>query len=290
MNWCNGQVGKALDFDGQYGAQCTDFFNFYYQLITGHNPYHDGYAVPGAKDIWNVPTALFTKVPNNASDPNQLPPQGAILIYDGGLSGSGGEGHVAVIDSANAKQVTVFDQNWGGMYVHHQSHMWTGHELGWLVFNGFEQNITLPQLTDVYQQLLNRAPDQSGIDHYVGHYTYAFVVNDIKQSAEYAQDHAPHPTPVTPAPVPAPAPTPAPVVPSQTPAPTDPASPPTPQADTPPTPPPAPTPIPTPVVTVSPPAPVTHIPVGGVSGNGTTRPQMSWLQLLLALIRRLFHA
>lgn len=232
VNWCNIQVGKSLDFDGQFGAQCTDFFNYAYQYLTGDNPYHDGYGVPGAKDIWGVPTSLFSKVANNPNDPNQLPPQGAILIYDGGLAGSGGNGHVAVVDSADAKQVTVWDQNWGGQYVHHQSHMWTGHEIGWLVFNGFEQYVTVDQLNQIYQELLNRAPDQSGEDHYVGHYTYGFVVNDIKQSAEYTalqqevhnaqvqgqpiSTSAPEPV-STPNPAPTPTPEPIPTPPAPTP-------------------------------------------------------------------------
>lgn len=198
MAWCNQQVGKALDFDGVYGAQCTDFFNFYYQHITGRNPYSDGAGVAGAKDLWGVAFPNFTKVQNNPSDPNQLPPQGSMLIYDGGLSGSGGYGHVAIVDSANAQQVTVYDQNWGGMYVHHQAHMWTGHEIGWLVFGGFQTNITLDQLTQLYEDLLHRAPDQGGIDHYVGHYTYDFVKNDILHSAEYAALNAPKETPSVP--------------------------------------------------------------------------------------------
>ena len=31
MNWCESQVGKALDYDGNYGAQCVDFVYYYYQ-------------------------------------------------------------------------------------------------------------------------------------------------------------------------------------------------------------------------------------------------------------------
>lgn len=144
VSWCNQQIGKALDFDGIYGAQCTDFFNYYYQEITGRNPYSDGAGVPGAKDLWSVDFPNFTKVANNMADPNQLPPQGAVLIYDGGLAGSNGFGHVAVVDSANAQQVTVWDQNWGGAYVHHQAHMWTGHEIGWMIFEGFTQPAPAP--------------------------------------------------------------------------------------------------------------------------------------------------
>ena len=73
INWLNAQNGKALDFDSMYGVQCFDFFNYYYQFLTGRNPYSDGYGVPGAKDIWNVPTSRFTKVANNPNDPNQYP-------------------------------------------------------------------------------------------------------------------------------------------------------------------------------------------------------------------------
>ena len=57
LNWLNAQNGKALDYDKMYSIQCVDFFNYYYQFLTGRNPYSDGYGVPGAKDLWNVPTS-----------------------------------------------------------------------------------------------------------------------------------------------------------------------------------------------------------------------------------------
>jgi hypothetical protein len=163
VSWCNSQVGKALDFDGAYGAQCFDLFNFYYQAVTGRNPYSDGYGVAGAKDIYDVPTSLFTKVANNPNDPSQIPPQGAVLIYDGGLPGSGGFGHVAIVDQADAQGVMVWDQNWGGQFVHHQRHMWTGHERGWLVFNGFNSSqrdaMTPAQEKQAYEIVLGREPE-----------------------------------------------------------------------------------------------------------------------------------
>lgn len=68
--------------------------------------------------------------------------------------------------------------------------------------------VTLAQVTQLYQDNLHRSPDQSGIDHYVGHYTYEFVQNDIRNSAEYAALNAPKPTPE---PIPA-APTPEPAI------------------------------------------------------------------------------
>lgn len=45
--------------------------------------------------------------------------------------------------------------------------------------------VTLEQVTTLYNELLERQPDQGGIDHYVGHYTYDFVRNDIATSTEY---------------------------------------------------------------------------------------------------------
>lgn len=74
-------------------------------------------------------------------------------------------------------------------------------------------NINRDQLNQLYRDLLGRDPDQGGIDHYVGNYTYDFVKNDILNSAEYAQRQAainqPQPTPEpTPTPVPVPDPVP----------------------------------------------------------------------------------
>lgn len=72
-------------------------------------------------------------------------------------------------------------------------------------------NITLAQLTQLYRDLLHRAPDQDGINHYVGHYTYAFVEQDIKNSAEYkaiqAKEVPSEPTKPSTPPVVAPPPT-----------------------------------------------------------------------------------
>lgn len=89
--WLGEQVGQHLDYDQQYGQQCFDFFNYYYQFVTGDGPYADGYGVEGAKDIWDIPTDFFDKIP----DSNNLTPNvGDVLIY--GPSWGGGFGHVEV--------------------------------------------------------------------------------------------------------------------------------------------------------------------------------------------------
>ena len=89
--WLGQQVGQHLDYDHQYGQQCVDFFNFYYQFITGDNPYADGYGVDGAKDLWNIPNDRFDKIPDSN---NLIPNVGDVLIY--GPSWGGGYGHVEV--------------------------------------------------------------------------------------------------------------------------------------------------------------------------------------------------
>lgn len=136
-NWCNGQIGHALDYDGQYGCQCTDFVNYYIRFVTGKDAYAQGYAVPAAAQYFDVaaPTG-WTKVANNPSDKNQVPPQGAFIVYSGAMPGTGGAGHVEVVDSADANGITVWNQNWGGkQYVQHLTHTWNNYVRGWLIPN-----------------------------------------------------------------------------------------------------------------------------------------------------------
>lgn len=141
-NWLKAQNGKGLDFDGVYGKQCVDFFNYYYQFLTGRGPYGDGYGVPGAKDLWNVPTSRFTKIANNPNDPNQLPKPGDIFIYNSRWGG--GYGHVEMVLEATANGVTVIGQNMKGTTdpVSITTRTWgsiVSGLIGWLSFNGFSE-------------------------------------------------------------------------------------------------------------------------------------------------------
>jgi len=109
VDWLNSEVGQYRDFDGQWQAQCTDEFNFYYRFLTGRNPYDDGYGVPGAKDLWNVATSRFTKIPDS---PSLVPQPGDILIY--GSSWGGGYGHVEMVVAVDANGCTIVGNNLTG--------------------------------------------------------------------------------------------------------------------------------------------------------------------------------
>jgi hypothetical protein len=194
VNWCNGQIGQHDDYDNAYGTQCVDFFNFYYRYLTGRNPYNDGLSVSGAKDLFDRLPGSFSKVVNNPNDPNQLPPQGAILFWGGNMPGSGGYGHVAVVDRADATNIVVWEEV-PGSNVLHTTRRWSSPaehwELGWWVFSGFDTYVTLDELNTIYQNLLHHAPDQSGINYYVGHYPADVVEDDIKHTQEYIDLNTP---------------------------------------------------------------------------------------------------
>lgn len=52
---------------------------------------------------------------------------------------------------------------------------------------GGEDMIDQPTLTNLYQLILGRDPDDGGVAHYVGHYSTSFVVSDLLASDEHAQ-------------------------------------------------------------------------------------------------------
>ena len=141
VDWLNAQNGKKLDFDGAWGAQCVDYFNYYYQHLVGVSPYAHGYGVNGAKDLWNVNTSRFDKIANNPNDANQIPQPGDILIYNS--SWGGGYGHVEMVLSADASGVNVSGQNMRGVTdpVSTTRRSWgaiVGGLIGWMSYKNFE--------------------------------------------------------------------------------------------------------------------------------------------------------
>lgn len=183
IGWCQSKLGQSLDYDGQYSAQCVDFFNFYYKYITGRNPYADGFGVPGAKDLWNVRVGHFDYIQNNPNDYNQLPEPGDIMIYSGSMPGTGGYGHVAIV--GEAKNV-YYDQNYGGMYVKRNTRAFNGYELGWMRYKGFNQGdtpMTPQEEATAYQIVLGRPMEHGGS----GRTGYKFITDAQAEVAAQRQ-------------------------------------------------------------------------------------------------------
>lgn len=185
--WLNSKVGSYWDFDGQYGNQCVDSFNFYYKYLTGRSPYTDGYGVPGAKDLWNVATSVFDKIPDSST----LSPQpGDVIIYD--QRWGGGYGHVEMVVATQGDGCWVVGSNFGSnpsMPVQKAFRPWSvinSGIKGVMRYKGFGQGETMNQgdVTNMYNVLLGRAPDAGGLQTYTG-MSWHDVFYAISASVEY---------------------------------------------------------------------------------------------------------
>lgn len=69
--WVSKRLGKENDFDGQYGAQCFDLFNFYANELFGV-PSSELFSYTYAKELYTnfhgtIMTSKFKKIANTAS-------------------------------------------------------------------------------------------------------------------------------------------------------------------------------------------------------------------------------
>jgi predicted kinase len=187
IDWLNSQVGVYRDFDGQWQAQCVDLFNFYYQFLTGRNPYSDGYGVPGAKDLWNVSTNRFTKIPDSST---LVPQPGDILVYGSGWGG--GYGHVEMVTATDSRGVTIVGNNFTGnprLAAQRTYRTWAGMKglLGVMRFNFNKGDVPMTPAEErtAYQIVLNRAMEHAGS----GRTGYKFIV-DAKAEVEAQRNAA----------------------------------------------------------------------------------------------------
>lgn len=132
-----------------------------------------------AKDWWGNGslTGAFDFIKNNPADLKQVPKRGDIMIWDGGLAGSGGYGHIAIFDRIASPGVFVsFDQNWGGRQAHQVSHNWNN-IIGWMTpkvaappvtagDNNMFQNAQ--EVIEAYQGMFGRTPSAAEIAGWVG--------------------------------------------------------------------------------------------------------------------------
>lgn len=99
-DWALAQIGKAIDHDGVYGAQCVDLIKRYCSVHWGWTPKGN------AKEYATIalPNSSWTRIKNTA---DFIPQPGDIAIWTNGTYG-----HVAIIISANINNFVSVDQNW----------------------------------------------------------------------------------------------------------------------------------------------------------------------------------
>jgi LysM repeat protein len=101
VDWTVKQIGKSLDADGKYGAQCVDLINFYFKFL--------GIAwrsCPGAKDIWSQdwPSDQIVKIARD-----QQPQPGDVGVW--GATSTNEWGHTFIVVGVNGNNLDVVDQN-----------------------------------------------------------------------------------------------------------------------------------------------------------------------------------
>ncbi len=96
--WANSQNGKALDFDGNYGAQCVDLTCYYYNYL--------GQATPWGNANQYVYGGSFC--PSGWSYQSS-PQPGDIAVWT-----TGDFGHVAIVTEIRGSQMVIMEQNYRG--------------------------------------------------------------------------------------------------------------------------------------------------------------------------------
>lgn len=106
--FANKYVGKLVDFDGAYGAQCVDLFRQYCVDVLDIKE-HTG-PVEGAADLWrnyfNLPIEkhYFSRYPaNRTAEP------GLVAVWD--KTNTNKYGHVAIVLADLGKELLVLEQN-----------------------------------------------------------------------------------------------------------------------------------------------------------------------------------
>lgn len=116
-------LGKKVDFDLSYGAQCVDLYREYCKSLG----FNQSPPVQGAADIWtSYLQKSFERIPNT---PLGIPKKGDIVIFGRTF---GQYGHVGIVDSASLWSLTALEQNNPlGSPVRLGKHYYK-HVLGWL--------------------------------------------------------------------------------------------------------------------------------------------------------------
>lgn len=170
QDFINKYNGVHIDEDGYYGAQCWDLVARYAREVYGcpSFPTVTGGAAGLFSNTADIIKQYFDRVANNTNNANQIPPDGAIIVW--GTTWSPPFGHTAVKTSGGIGQnMTVIEQNGnnpgGAAYI--KSRNYTG-VTGWLVPKK-GTTIAMPSKQDVVSQFRafqGSDPTAQQIDYY----------------------------------------------------------------------------------------------------------------------------
>lgn len=118
VRWAKAQIGKKLDYDGVYGAQCVDLIKYYYKYL-GVQPQRGN----GCDYAHNPLPANWVRIPYHKGFVAQ---PGDIAVW---TRTSSAYGHVAIVVSATSNNMTVVEQN-GSSQTPTRSHTYTYTSMG----------------------------------------------------------------------------------------------------------------------------------------------------------------
>lgn len=131
------------DIDGAYGIQCMDCANSYGTYVCGiSNPFR-GQGINYAKQVYSaVSSDIWKKTPYSSG---AYPKRGDVIVWKRG-SGGGTAGHIAIVKSANANKVTVYEANYNGSGntsgIRVGTYTLDSRCIGWLTYkNGIESDV-----------------------------------------------------------------------------------------------------------------------------------------------------
>lgn len=182
---------KFVDVDVAYGSQCWDLAKLYAKEVVGcpDLPTGNGTALGVYTNFLNPLPTYFTKVANN-SNPNHIPPAGALVFFNWSLAG-----HVAIVISSNTKNMTVFEQDGnidknrdgkadGTAYKITRNY---NNVIGWFIPKKGKDMVTdKTQLSKMYLALLHRSRRSGEGENVYLNKDSGWVFNDIYNSKERA--------------------------------------------------------------------------------------------------------
>ncbi len=173
----NKWLGKPIDYDGKYLAQCVDVYRMYVKEVLGcpQSP-----PVVGAKDIWNTYLPEFFNRIENSTD--NKPEQGDIVIW-----GMDPYGHIAICDHATLTTLTCFEQNWkeldGSGVTELRLHGNYNNVLGWLRCKIKPVNDSDPIMTAEETKILEFVREKKITEGQIRQ-GYGYITDNIQERVE----------------------------------------------------------------------------------------------------------